>query len=647
MATSTYYVLVLDLKNLFAGKPTALAESPLVPQERSRQEVALWLRHWIVRSTTQAGTGHLTSSLSAVELMTELFVGGFFHYDLSDPKNPANDRLLFSKGHASPLFYALWAAVGGIAAEELLTLRQISSRLEGHPTMAFPFTEAPTGSLGQGLAIGAGMALHWRRAGNTTSHMFVLLGDGEMAEGSNWEALQLAARYKLNNLIGIVDVSGLEQVGETMYARDRDDNGAMVLEKRISAFGWHTIMVDGHNCEQLRLAYEQASKTSDMPTMIIAVTTKGKGVSLVAGKSDWHGKVLSKDQETVVLQELGRVAPSMQIPLPLPMPVAAQTRFTDQTYQTPKYTLGQMVSVRQAYGDALLSLTKAQQNVVALDAGMSNSTMSDSVSRENLGSFYEMYIAEQNMVGMAEGMALRGDIPFASTFAAFYSRAFDQLRMAAYAQANCKFVGSHAGCSIGQDGASQMGLEDIALFRSIYNCTVLYPSDATSMGKIVGVAAEHVGMVYIRSTRATVPVLYPPEEEFKIGGCKVLRKSDHDRLTIVAAGITVHEALKAYAELAKESVFVRVIDAYSIVPLDTTTIAEAMRETGAVLVVEDHYPAGGIGEAVRSALTSCTGELRSLAVTHMPHSGSPEDLLRLESIDSAGIVAAAKAMLQV
>ncbi len=608
-------------------------------------ELSRWLRHWIVRATTVAGSGHVTSSLSAVELLSTLFASGLFHFDTTNPRNSANDRLLFSKGHASPLFYAVWAAAGGLDPEELLTLRKFGSRLEGHPTLAFPFTEAPTGSLGQGLGIGAGMALHMHREHNTASHVFVLLGDGEMAEGSNWEALQLAAHYKLSNLIGMLDVSGLEQVGETLYSHGTTDNGAQAFEQRIRAFGWQTIVVDGHDVNALLSAYEQACH-ADRPTMIIARTVKGKGVSLVEGKNNWHGKALNQEQEAVALSEIGEIEYNLRVALPAPMQTNMEKNvFDSAANELPTYSLNDAVATRTAYGDAVLSLTKVNSRVVALDAGVSNSTVSNAVAQHNPDSFFEMYIAEQNMVSMASGMALCGDIPFVSTFAAFFSRAFDQIRMSGYALANCKFVGSHAGCSIGQDGVSQMGLEDIALFRSIPGCVVLYPSDAVSMYSLTMRAAEHTGPVYIRSTREATPVLYANDTRFEIGGSHTVRQSQSDVVTLVAAGITLHEALKAHDVLQEKGVSARVIDLYSIVPLDHATLEKALQETGALLTVEDHYSPGGIGEAVRSALASKSSYIRTLSVQLQPKSGTPAELLAYEKIDSLCIVDTVLAML--
>jgi len=592
-------------------------------------EIAKLLRYYILKSTTQAGSGHPTTCLSSVELMASLLFGGFFHFDADNPDAPNNDRLIFSKGHAAPLLYSLWTVAGKLTEEELLTLRKFGSPLEGHPVRAFPYSEAATGSLGQGLSIGVGMAINGKYIDRLPYRVFVLLGDSEMAEGSVWEAIQLAAYYQLDNLIGIIDVNRLGQRGETMYGHDLD-----VYAKRISAFGWKTICIDGHEFNEIFKAYEEALK-SDAPTMIIAKTIKGKGVSFLEDKEGRHGVALTEAEFKEAIKELGEVKkvtalikkPEELNPNPKPIEIKEFSK---------RYSFGEMVATRRAYGEALVKIFPEFPDIVVLDAEVSNSTYAEIFKTYYPERFFECFVAEQNMVGMAVGLALRGKIPFVSTFAAFLARAFDHIRMAQYSEANIKFVGSHAGVSIGQDGPSQMGLEDIAMMRSILNSVVLYPSDAVSTEKLVREAAKHNGIVYIRTTRSATPVIYSYDEEFPIGGSKVLKASDKDLFTVVGAGITLHEALKAYEELKNKGIYIRVIDLYSVKPLDTKTLKKALSETKAIITVEDHYPAGGIGEAVKAEIGS--DRVYSLACRKTPKSGTPEELLDYEEISAKAIV---------
>ncbi|GLI53504.1 transketolase [Thermodesulfovibrio yellowstonii] len=592
-------------------------------------EIAKLLRYYILKSTTQAGSGHPTTCLSSVELMASLLFGGFFHFDADNPDAPNNDRLIFSKGHAAPLLYSLWTVAGKLTEEELLTLRKFGSPLEGHPVRAFPYSEAATGSLGQGLSIGVGMAINGKYIDRLPYRVFVLLGDSEMAEGSVWEAIQLAAYYQLDNLIGIIDVNRLGQRGETMYGHDLD-----AYAKRISAFGWKTICIDGHEFNEIFKAYEEALK-SDAPTMIIAKTIKGKGVSFLEDKEGRHGVALTEAEFKEAIKELGEVKkvtalikkPEELNPNPKPIGIKEFSK---------RYSFGEMVATRRAYGEALVKIFPEFPDIVVLDAEVSNSTYAEIFKKYYPERFFECFVAEQNMVGMAVGLALRGKIPFVSTFAAFLARAFDHIRMAQYSEANIKFVGSHAGVSIGQDGPSQMGLEDIAMMRSILNSVVLYPSDAVSTEKLVREAAKHNGIVYIRTTRSATPVIYSYDEEFPIGGSKVLKASDKDLFTVVGAGITLHEALKAYEELKNKGIYIRVIDLYSVKPLDTKTLKKALSETKAIITVEDHYPAGGIGEAVKAEIGS--DRVYSLACRKTPKSGTPEELLDYEEISAKAIV---------
>jgi transketolase len=601
--------------------------------------LAKLIRYYILTSTTEAGSGHPTSSLSATDLMCCLLFGGAFRFDADHPEHPNNDRLVFSKGHASPLLYALWAAAGKVSEEELMTLRKFGSPLEGHPTTAFRYAEAATGSLGQGLPIGLGMALNAKYIDKLPYRTYVLLGDSEMAEGSQWEALEIAAHYKLDNLIGIIDVNRLGQRGETMYGHDL---GA--YEKRVQSFGWETIEIDGHNNDEILLAYQKAAQAGGRPVMIIARTVKGKGVSFVEDKNGWHGKALNKDQLRQALSELGEVDRSVRGEIAPPENLRPQAQPSQQA-QKILYLADKPVATRKAYGNALARLFPKFPDMVVLDGEVSNSTHADVFKERYPDRFFEMYIAEQNMAGAAIGISRRGKIPFVSTFAAFMTRAFDQIRMSQYSETNIKFCGSHAGVSIGEDGPSQMGLEDIAMFRTLFGGVVLYPSDAVSTEKIVEEAARHKGNVYIRTTRMDTPIIYKTNEEFPIGGSKVLKQSDKDSVTVIAAGITVHEALAAYEELKKEGVFIRVIDLYSIKPADKETLRKAANVTMAFITVEDHFAEGGIGETVRTLAADIDVPVHSLNVRKMPKSGRPEELLDFEEISRGAIIRKVKELI--
>jgi transketolase len=597
------------------------------------EEICRLIRYYILTSTTEAGSGHPTSSLSSTELMACLLFGGYFRFDTDNPKHPNNDRLIFSKGHASPLFYAQWAVAGVLSEEELLTLRKFGSRLEGHPTPEFNMVEAATGSLGQGLSIGVGIALNAKYIDKLPYRTYVLLGDSEMAEGSQWEAIQIASYYGLDNLIGILDVNRLGQRGETMYGHNISE-----YEKRISSFGWHTISVNnGHSIGEILDAYERALSLKDKPVMIIAKTIKGKGVSMLEDKNGWHGKALKKEELKVALEEIGQVNRSLRMEIKRPKNLMPPNRPL-QKIEGPFYSGEKPVATRKAYGNALKRIYPAYPDIVVLDAEVSNSTYSEIFKETYPERFFEMFVAEQNMVGVALGLATRGKIPFVSSFAAFLTRAYDQIRMSQYSKANIKFCGSHAGVSIGQDGASQMGLEDISMFRAILNSVVLYPSDAISTERLVEQMAEHRGICYIRTTRMDTPIIYSNSEEFHIGGSKVLRKSHNDVVTVVGAGITLHEALKAYEELAREGVFIRVIDLYSIKPIDVETLKEAGNSTQAIITVEDHFAEGGIGDAVRSAVAEDGIRVYSLAVRKIPRSGKPSELLDYEEISAKSII---------
>ncbi len=604
------------------------------------KKMATLIRYYIIAATTEAGSGHPTSSLSANELMTGLMFSGIFRYDIEQPDHPNNDRLIFSKGHASPLFYALWAVAGKLTEEELVkTYRKLGSPLEGHPTVAFPYVEAATGSLGQGLSIGLGMALNAKYLDKLPYLTYVLLGDSEMAEGSQWEALEIAAHYQLDNLIGILDVNRLGQRGETMYGYDLS-----AYEKRVSAFGWEAILIDGHSFPEILKAYEHAVTVSGKPTMIIAKTIKGKGVSFMEGMDGWHGKALKREEFDKALPELGEIDKSVRGAISKPEDLKP-VRPVPQKAATFSYPPDKPVATRRAYGNALARIFPEFPDIVSLDAEVSNSTMAEIFQEAHPDRFFEMYIAEQNMVGAGLGLARRGKIPFVSTFAAFLTRAFDQIRMSQYSDPNLKFVGSHAGVSIGQDGPSQMGLEDLAMFRAILNGVVLYPADAIATENLVEEAAKHQGIVFLRTTRAATPIVYDAKEKFPIGGCKVLKQSSQDAVTVVSAGITLFEALKAYDELSKEGINLRIIDLYSIKPVDAATLVQAAQDTRAIITVEDHYAEGGLGEAVLSALAATPAPVHILAVRRKPLSGKPEELLDYEEISQKAIVKKVKEVL--
>lgn len=618
------------------------------------------MRYNILTSTTKAGSGHVTSSLSAVELMATLFYK-YFRFDFDDPKYINNDRLIFSKGHASPLFYSLYSAAGKISEKEIYTLRQFDSVLEGHPTKRFKYTEVPTGSLGQGLSVGIGMALS-AKLDKLDFLTYVLLGDGETAEGQVWEALEIAADYKLNNLLGIIDVNRLGQTGETLLGHN-----ISALESRIKNFGWRTYVVnDGHNLDEIDRGYQlvlSEIQKSDSPYMILAKTIKGKGVSFIEDKEGWHGRVLDDKELKLALGEIGEVDKSIKVEIK--KPEIANDKFlatnhksdsnsqisnsnTSSNISALKYRVNDMVSSREAYGDALKDLGGSHPEVVALDCDVGNSTFSDGFKKEFPERYFEMFIAEQNMVSAALGMSERGKVPFISTFSAFLERAFDQIRMAHLSGNHLVICGSHSGVSIGEDGPSQMGLEDLALFRSLINSTVFYPSDGVSAYKLTQISFEEEGLVYIRTARPKTPVIYKDSEEFEIGGSKTLRESDKDEVTIVASGITVHEAIKAHKHLKKDGINVRVIDAYCIKPIDANVVLKASKETKAIITVEDHYITGGLGDAVLEVLAQEKNTpVYKLGVTKIPRSGKPEELLEYEEISAKSIIAKIKEVLDI
>ncbi|HZO30854.1 MAG TPA: transketolase [Chloroflexota bacterium] len=601
-------------------------------------ELAQQLRVDSIRSTTQAGSGHPTSSMSAADLAAVL-LAGHLRYDFTNPTNPNNDHLILSKGHAAPLLYAVYKAAGAISDEELLTLRKLGSKLEGHPTPALPWVDVATGSLGQGLPIGVGIALAGKKLEHLPYRVWVILGDSEMAEGSVWEAMARASDEKLGNLIAIVDVNRLGQRGPTALQWQTE-----VYAERAKAFGWNAIVVDGHNLDEIDAAYRQAEQGGDVPTMIIAKTKKGAGASLVEDQDNWHGKALSKDQADAAIGELGGVRHLTVTPPPPPANGVGVSRSTS-TLKLPTWEVGKRLATRQAFGDALKALGAARQDVVVIDAEVGNSTFTEIFQEDFPDRFFQTYIAEQQMIATAVGMSVRGFVPFAATFAAFLARAYDFIRMSAISQANIRLCGSHAGVSIGEDGPSQMALEDLAMMRAVGGSTVLYPCDANQTAQLVAAMADRQGIVYMRTTRAATPVVYGPDESFPIGGSKVLKSSASDAVTIVAAGITVPEALAAADELGSAGIRARVIDLYSVKPVDVATLGAAASETKGIVVVEDHWAEGGLGSAVLEGLAS-TGQplpkVKLLGVKQLPGSGTPAELLDVSGISARHIVAAAK-----
>lgn len=608
------------------------------------KNIATRLRIDSLTATSESGNGHPSTCCSAADIVAALF---FYEmrYDPGDPQNHDNDRFVLSKGHAAPVLYAAWAEVGFLRREDLLTLRRIDSDLEGHPTPRLPFADVATGSLGQGLCAGVGIALNARRIGSDY-RTYVLMGDGETAEGSVWEAADMAACHALDSLCGIIDVNGLGQSGPTQWQHDLD-----ALAKRWGAFGWNALIVDGHDLTDILDALDTARQTKDRPTMILAKTLKGKGVSLMEGKGGWHGKALKKGAELdAALAELtSQLVPedghSQRSRPPRTTSGAGQgVAVTPGTVGASVYKLGDRVATREAYGASIARLAVTDARIVALDADVKNSTFSEKFEQQHPERFYQSFIAEQAMLGAAMGLASRGAIPFPSTFAAFLSRAYDFIRMAAISNLNIKVAGSHAGVSIGEDGPSQMALEDLAMMRAQPNIAVLYPCDGVSTERLVEGMAYHQGPVYLRTSRPKTPVIYGPDEEFEIGGLKVLRHSGSDIATVVGAGVTVFESLKAHDELEQQGVKIRVVDLYSLQPIDAVALVRCARETqGRIITVEDHYANGGIGDAVAGAIASEGFTVHRLAVREIPRSGTPDQLLDRYGISARHIVAAVRA----
>jgi transketolase len=607
------------------------------------KELAAQLRIDSIRCTTAAGSGHPTSSMSEADLMAVL-LSKYLRYDWAEPHYPNNDRLIFSKGHACPVLYSMYKAAGAITDQELLTLRKFGSRLQGHPNPhVLPYVDVATGSLGQGLPIGVGMALNGKYLDQLPYRVWVVLGDSECAEGSIWEAFDKASFYKLENLIAILDMNRLGQRGQTDLGWD-----SPVYAARARAFGWHAIELDGHDLTAIDKAYTEALQQKDKPTVLVAKTIKGSGVSFVANKDGWHGKAMSADQAKQAIAELGGER-HIVVKSPQPEKQKPADPATTSVVKPPSYPLGGKEATRKAYGDALVALGAARSDVVALDSEVSNSTYADEFKKAYPERFFEMFIAEQQLLGAAVGFGVLGKRPFASTFAAFFTRAYDQIRMAAVSNATIHLVGSHAGCSIGEDGPSQMGLEDIAMMRAVHGSTVLYPCDPNQTAALVEQMADLPGVSYLRTTREKTNVLYPPGDIFPVGGATVVKRGDNDRVAVIAAGITVHEAINAYETLKAEGTEIRIVDAYTVKPIDKTTLLETVKAVGGKLVtVEDHWPEGGLGDAVLDALaTEPLNGLRvvKLAVSGLPGSGTPAELMHAAGIDADAILKAVKSLL--
>ncbi|MCL6669010.1 transketolase [Streptomyces panaciradicis] len=603
-------------------------------------ELAQQLRVDSVRASAAAGSGHPTSSMSAADLMAVL-IARHLRYDFDRPAHPGNDRFVLSKGHASPLLYSAYKAVGAVGDEELLSFRKLGSRLEGHPTpRRLPWVETATGSLGQGLPVGVGIALSGKRLERTGYRVWVLCGDSELAEGSVWEAAEHAAYEHLDNLTVIVDVNRLGQRGPTRHGHDLD-----AYARRFQAFGWHTVEVDGHDVDAIDRAYGEAASTAGRPTVILARTLKGKGVRAVQDREGLHGKPLPDADEAIA--ELGG---PRDLRVRVKEPPAARMLHAVRTghCELPGWDKGEEVATRNAFGEALAALGSGRGDVVALDGEVGDSTRTEAFAKEHAERYFECYIAEQEMVAAAVGLAARGWVPYACTFAAFLTRAYDFVRMASISGAGINLVGSHAGVAIGQDGPSQMGLEDLAMMRAVHGSTVLYPCDANQTARLVAEMAGCEGVRYLRTSRGESPVIYGPDEEFPIGGSRVLRSSADDRLTLVAAGVTVHEALAAADALERDGIRVRVVDLYSVKPVDRLTLRRAAEETGCLVTVEDHHEEGGLGDAVLDAFLDGrpVPRLVRLAVRDMPGSASPDEQLHAAGIDAESIAAAGKLLVE-
>ncbi|HEU5267931.1 MAG TPA: transketolase, partial [Jatrophihabitans sp.] len=592
--------------------------------------LARQLRIDSVRATHAAKAGHPTSAASAADLIAVL-AAAHFRADLDEPADSANDRFVLSKGHASVLLYSWLKSAGAITDEELLGYAQLDSRLEGHPRPVLPWVDVATGSLGQGIAAAVGLALSLQKLEHSPARVYVLCGDSEMAEGSVWEAFEHAAHFGLNNLVVLVDVNGLGQRGPTMVGQQTGP-----YAERARAFGWQALEIDGHDHAQIDAAYRAAAASVERPTVIVAKTEKGRGLGAVEGAEGWHGRPLA-DAESA-LEGLGVHPAAVFAPLPAP---AMTARVTPQRSAAtlPSYELGELIPTRLAYGEALVALGGARGDVVVLDAETSNSTYAELFRDAYPDRYFEMYIAEQQMVAAAAGLAARGWMPFASTFAAFTTRAFELVRMSAIGGAAIRLCGSHAGLTPGESGPSGMALEDLACFRAIAGSVVLQPCDGNQAAQLVQTMADAHGFAYLRTHRSGAPVIYPAGETFPIGGSRVLRSSPDDTVTIVASGTTVHPALAAVPLLRDQGVAARVVDCYSIKPIDADTILAAAADSELIVTAEDHYPEGGLGSAVAEVLAEAGAgtPLRRLAITRIPGSAPVATLMSAHGLDADGI----------
>ncbi len=610
--------------------------------------IAQQIRLDSIRTSSKAKSGHPSSAMSAADIMT-VVLAKYLRYDFDNPENPNNDHLIFSKGHASGLLYGMYRAAGAITDEQMMSYREYGSMMQGHPTPQIPWVDVATGSLGQGLPIGVGVALAGTYLDKLPYRTWVLCGDSEWAEGSIYEALDKAGHYKLDNLTVVLDMNRLGQRGETAHGWD-----SSVYAQRVRAFGCNAIEIDGHDLGEIDRAIQEAIDHTGSPTVIIARTMKGRGVSFMENQLGWHGKAIGPDQLDAATEELGGTS-NITIQVNEPASGIPASTGSKGSLSLPRYEMGEKVATRQAYGDALKALGAARPDVIVTDAEVSNSTMSEVFKFEFPERFFEMFIAEQQMVATAVGLSVRGYVPYASTFGAFMSRAYDFIRMAAISGASIRLCGSHAGVSIGEDGPSQMALEDMAMMRAVHDSTVLYPSDPNQAAQLVAAMADQPGVSYLRTTREKTPVIYDAGESFKIGGSKIVRQSDSDQVTVVGAGITLHEALKAADGLAGEGINVRVIDLYSVKPVDYRTVHDAVAATGGrIVVVEDHWPQGGIGSAILECFATHTAspsdhatafQMTHLAPSSLPGSATPQEQLDANGISARHIVEAVKVLI--
>lgn len=601
------------------------------------EKIATRLRIHSLKMTAIAGSGHPSTCLSSAELIACLFFNEMA-YNPKDPEDWTNDELVLSKGHAAPILWAAYAEAGIIPEKELMNLRKVTSVLEGHPTPRMKWIKAATGSLGQGLSVGVGMAIAMK-LGKSPGRVYVLMGDGECAEGAVWEACNSASHFNLNNLYAVVDINRLAQSEATMHGHNIE-----AYKRKFKAFGWDVISIDGHNVQNILKAFDKAKENKN-PTAILAKTIKGKGVSFLEDKNGWHGVPLKGDDLHKALEELGAM-PDIDSKKYVRKPRKSRKNQLSNRYNFKKNTYKDKTATRRAYGNALLNLAKVNESVIAIDGDVKNSTYAEDFFKSYPQRAFQIFIAEQNMAGIGIGMSAKGYLPFIATFSAFLSRAHDQIRMASYSFSNIKFVGSHSGVSIGADGPSQMGLEDLAMFRPIPGCVVLYPSDAYSTEACVESLARYKGLSYLRTTRPATPLIYTKGEKFPIGGAKIIRRTKNDMAVVIAAGITVHEALMAYEGLKKEKISIRIIDAYSVRPLDKALITTEVGKAGnKVVVVEDHYQCGGLGDAVAAALGG-KADIIHLSVKDLPRSGKPEELLNRYGIDAKHIQKAVKNLIK-